>query len=524
MVSMRWILPAAMGIAALAIVGWVLTGDDPAAEGVPTVAASPLDARGLGAAAKPEAPSSPGLLPATPETPALRKSFGTDSDQESPDHEPIGRLQFEVMDPLDPALQPTFQARFLSETRTADVERTRFCDDSLPADRYELSIRVRGYEPIVMSGLDVREDSTTDLGTLDLKRGSGRIRGTVQLYSLASDTPSKDRILVELRGESRQRCANCPESESSPSQTNDSSSSSTSVGTRHCPECGYAESFSLFQVMPGEEFTFPNLGSGHYRLRAWQPERDTLGVSTELMLAPGEARFVALRLLGTADLHLQFQYLETGTPFTGIETVDDVVRIHAFQFSITRDDGRVLSLRYSPPIDAQRLGFSGRDPKAMLEIRSRLSVGAHIRGKILMDASGFFGTIEPSNGHLLPTIRTRSRLRDDALVPIVRAPEGETGPISVEPGTLTNECVIRNLAAGHYSVGITVGNRISDLLEVDLPSSGRSTLVVPLRIDPTRSPDAFIGESIEIQGIRFTTPPTATSFEIEFVDSSKDGH
>lgn len=520
MVSKRWILPAATGAAALAIVCFALTGVDLQNDGSMDLASSPSDGRAHTDAPEPEPPIPPRLLPATPEASILRTSVGADVGSGATYLEPVGRIRFDVMDPLAPSVQQKFDARFMSESRTADVVRTQFCDDTIPADRYEASIRVRGYEPIVIGDVEIRDDSTTDLGTLHLIRGSGRIRGSVQLYSLASDTPSKDRILVELRGDSRQRCVNCPESDSSA----DSGSNPSGVRTRHCPLCGFSEEFSLFQVMPGEEFTFTNLGSGHYRLRAWQPERDTLGVSTELMLASGEVRFVALRLLGTADLHLQFQYLETGTPFTGIETVDDVVRIHAFQFSITRDDGRALSLRYSPPIDAQRLGFSGRDPNAMLEIGSRLDAIALRRGKIVIGTSFLIGTPEPPNGHLLPTIRTRQRLRDDALVPIVRAPEGEPGPIGVEPGALANECVIRNLAAGHYSVRVTVGDRISDLLEVDVPSSGRSTLVVPLRIDPTRTPDTFIGEMIEIQGIRFSTPPTTSSIEIEFTDPSKDGH
>lgn len=195
-----------------------------------------------------------------------------------------GHVLIRAVDGTDGAEIPV-TTRFLSLERFAEVSGKGSQEIVLTPGVYEASLSAKGYEPVTLASFNVNRNEGTDLGTIALRRGTGRIEGQVLAHHLRSDEP----VVLELYGDGRHRCLDCASIEpahrnagegidpSSENAEEEEEEVADPTSPPDCEFCGYQKDKSVLSRHAGELFSFPALSQGTYFLRAFQKDREPIG-------------------------------------------------------------------------------------------------------------------------------------------------------------------------------------------------------------------------------------------------------
>ncbi len=213
----------------------------------------------------------------------------------------VGYLNVRAIDSQTMLPLPQIRVRAVSPTRIADSD-TKFGTSSiqlkLTPGTYDCLVLREGYEPCRLVNIQIESGRTMTFEPLLMRGGTASIVGTVE------EVPSGDQSLwVELRGEGRRPCPNCPTDIGQP----DLGLSERDRAWLHyeaCPFCGYGCQSSR-RRLEDHQFTFQNLASGLYVIRLMGADYVTVGVPTVVALQDGELLPVSLEYIAPRTVRVE---------------------------------------------------------------------------------------------------------------------------------------------------------------------------------------------------------------------------
>ena len=217
-------------------------------------------------------------------------------------HSGLGHLRVRAVDAETRTSVPRIRVRAMSDTRFADRSSDRDSegvDLALTPGTYSVLVMVKGYEGSFLPPQSIEADATTNLDSVEMHVGSGRVLGTV-----TGDTWSSDTLWVELVGEGRCPCRACADVANSAIKPPPPHGQRWSKD-EYCPSCGYGKSSSRLAVPPDGRFVIDRLTRGPYIVHLMDVEERTLADPQSFDLEIGQSRPLEIRFAAPRTVRVE---------------------------------------------------------------------------------------------------------------------------------------------------------------------------------------------------------------------------
>ncbi len=351
-----------------------------------------------------------------------------------------------------------FTVRAISDTRFADATNWGSSPEKslrLTPGSYAVRVSSAGFEPAEISNVKIESGVTTDLGSVALRPGIGRIVAEID----GSVNPNRA-VAIALIGRGRHRCDRCYDASTEAIDLGDDDALDRSfVASRApCPVCGFGAERSLLVVPPSGRVEFTNLASDSYTLRVVDDRERPIGDEHVVELESGATANVRLDASWTRTLEIEWFDADGASLSAEWSRRLATAKSDDASAPIDRGTTRSIAIRMSLLQDSREIATAGFLPPPL--------PGATQPGESLGD----FATRRRGPR---PATDDRPRTASDSLRPIVAAEHFSASTAECE--LLSDGATqLHALPESAFEVRATAGKLAADAL---VPPSGASARI-----------------------------------------------
>ena len=341
---------------------------------------------------------------------------------------PPGEVAFRIVDgesgrPLDGV-----SIRFLHDTRFAQYDGSGEGRAKLSSGSWTARVTAAGFEPADLGGFTVAIGAVTELATIALARGGGRIEGRVTARQLSGNGG----VVVELRGAGRAPCEECRRREEALGHFKERLETMTEAERQEAESrppptpgdcCGWGPKLTTLPLAGGGDFAFRGLAAGVYWLRAVDPVA-ALVDSRRVEIGRNGAAWVELEISAPTTLAVELRHAD-GHHFTGAWTTPHRAEPAAIAFKVRLGekasgqavaqpsvDDVLLTMGPPIPIGAQEEAASEAEGGLLRALRTALDlkVVEEEERRVSLDALLSFATVHHEAAALLVELESCSMI------------------------------------------------------------------------------------------------------------------